>query len=153
MSLQNQSKVCLVCQRSENSRPWGADFHADSTWSSGVCLDCFREFVGDCLEPWLEQQRIRRAEFAYDLEFDYGGPSHCDRCGDENGWTGGCAAEIVFPDGERLNLCNGCYHRDWVDLTSGQCYDIPAEVWRQFQRRGVGSYHSRLERKMKEMGK
>lgn len=140
---------CPVCHKERV-----AQGETDLTFGTGLCLACFGEFVNDCADGWVGRKAYanevvdgwRRVELAYYREYDYGGPPDCDRCGDENGWTSGCAGEIVFPDGDRVDVCWGCeddFQRE-SDVGTGDLMSPVAAA--QFQRRGVESYRERAMR-------
>lgn len=149
-------RVCPVCHGRAGSLEISLSF------DTGACGDCFSRFVGECFDGWQSRAQYaaeviggyRRAELAYHDEYDYGGPSDCERCGDQHGWTGGCRDYIALPGGKEVTLCHDCY-RDWeraadVDERDGwQWLMSPAAVAR-FQWRGVEGQQARYSRQRKE---
>ena len=141
--------VCAVCQAED----WDSE-----DMSFGLCLDCRRRFVDDCLNDWIERQAwlnevigdYRRAELAYHDEYDYCGPSKCDRCGD--GDMVGYRDYIVFPDSGEFTVCYSCY-LDWkaaADVDGdGAMFMSPAAVAR-FQWQGVEGRYAKLMRQQRE---
>ena len=155
---ESRQRVCPVCRR----KLWRSEFAEGlADWAAVVCLDCFRHFVSDCLDAWMSKQSwdnqviggYRRAELAYHDEYDHGGPSRCERCGDNHGWTGGCRDYIVLPDDKAVTLCHGC-SEDWLEAADveaseewGDVFMSPAAV-AAFQWSGVESQSDRLQRRI-----
>ncbi len=147
--------VCPVCQGR------ASPLEISLTFDTGACGGCFSRFVGEYFDGWQSRAQYaaeviggyRRVELAYHDEYDYGGPSQCERCGDQYGWTGGCMDYIVLPGGKEITLCHGCY-RDWkwaADVyEDGRGWPMSPAVVARFQWRGVEGQQARYSRQQKE---
>ena len=125
-----------------------------------LCMDCRRRFLDDCLYRWVRKQQsaneviggYRRAELAYSDEYDYGGPSECDRCGDADTVFGGHRNYVVLPGGDENALCYECY-QDWQKAADvfeqGRGWRMSPAAVAEFQWSGVESQEARRWRRMK----
>ena len=160
-------RVCDLC-RKEGYRfefdggdmgGYGLAGYADDAVVNDICHSCVAKFLDDCFADWVRKQKsdnqiiggYRRAELAYNDEYDYDGRPDCDRCGDNRGMVGGHQNYIVLPCGKQITLCHSC-HWDWEQAADvegdGEWFMSPEEV-ATFQWSGVESQDARRDRAQK----